>query len=250
MALKMLGMPLFTSPRSCKQPPPGKSYRVNVDFYLLVVRLNIIFERNTEHPKSLLLPSLLTSFKKRTYHQYKHRRSANIWATREELLEYVEALRLEAYLEHELEPPGRLATMTPVPGSNKSKFVTPDPRNRTTPLRTPNSLRLTESPLCKKGKEKDVGEGDEEAVEEVPIGVQKALNVKKIFDEKVFPRWKELVALKNESGFIERTPGLERFEPGVCMKKFIIADVDELSRLCVYPHIQQGHACYGNPSGL
>ena len=104
--------------------------------------------------------------------------------------------------------------MTPAPGYNKSNFVTPDPRSRTTPLRTPNSLRLTESPLCKNGKEKGVE--DDEAVEEVSIGVQRARNVKKVFDEKVFPRWKELVAVKNESRFIERTPGLERFEPGAC----------------------------------
>jgi len=63
----------------------------------------------------------------------------------------------------------------------------------------------------------DVEKGDEEAVEEASIGVQKARNVKKVFDEKVFPRWKELVAVKNESRFIERTPGLERFEPGACI---------------------------------
>ncbi|KAF8077614.1 VRR-NUC domain-containing protein [Lyophyllum atratum] len=205
----------------------GKSVRVNVDLYWLMARVNVIYDRCTEYPKSLLVPSLLTSFKKRTYPEYNYERDITIWETREELMDYFEALRVEAAIAHELEPPppGRSVSKTPavVPG-NRNKFVTPASpapgRNRATPLRTPMSgasgARFTESPaVCKKEEDpqaEGIGDGGEDVEE--PIKVRTARRVKQYFDEVVLPKWKELVLDKQHRDFKERTPGLERFEPG------------------------------------
>ncbi|KAF5386729.1 hypothetical protein D9615_001528 [Tricholomella constricta] len=200
----------------------GKCVRVNIDLYWLVARLNVIYDRCTEYPKSLLVPSLLTSFKKRAYPDYKYTRSSTIWKTREEFLEYFEAMWLEAAIETELEPlpQGRPSTKTPAPVAG-NKFVTPVPpslgRSRSTPMRIAMSgeagTRCTESPAVL--KEEPSAEGSEKVEEvEVPIKLQTAQRVKEVFDEIVFPKWKELVAQKEQQNIRIRIPGLERFEPG------------------------------------
>ncbi|RDB22242.1 Fanconi-associated nuclease 1 [Hypsizygus marmoreus] len=222
----------------------GKSVRVNTDLYWLTVRLNVIYDRCTEYPKSLLLPSLLTSFKKRTYPEYKYARDRWIWANRRELLDYVEALRLEAAIEEELEPPKapRLGTKTPVPGNNKNHFVTPDfptPGGRTmeTSMSGSSAMRCTKSPLCKE-EEGGAGEPGELVMdvqeEEVPVKVQSARRVKQVFDEQVFPRWTEFVAVKHEQGMRERAPGLERFEPGFVYTRIFSKAMRALATLKCY----------------
>ncbi|KAG6864216.1 hypothetical protein C0991_011474, partial [Blastosporella zonata] len=191
----------------------GRSVRVNVDLYWLVVRLNIIYARATEYPKTLLVDSLLTSFKKRTYPQYTYSRNNTIWSTREELMDYVEALRLESAIEAELDTtPGQPPTRT------SAVFVTPAPpgvrRGMTTTCRTPMSAGrvATESPAVKKkdpDREDEVPE-DSEKSEKKEVGQR----VKRAFDEVVCPKWKQLVKLKQGEDARERAAGLERFESG------------------------------------
>ncbi|KAH0583471.1 hypothetical protein H2248_009100 [Termitomyces sp. 'cryptogamus'] len=199
----------------------GRSVRVNVDLYWLVARLNVIYERSTEYPKSLLVPSLLISFKKRSYPEYAFTRDSMIWPSREELMDYFEALRLESAIQTELEPPspGRPSTKTPAPTIvHQNKFVTPVPPSRgrtlTTPLWTPlSATRFTESPVP--GKDEEDNQEDEAVPEpEEPLKIQTARRIKKVFDEHVFPKWKELVAKRQGQGAKARSPGLERFEPG------------------------------------
>ncbi|KAG6812134.1 hypothetical protein H0H92_004249 [Tricholoma furcatifolium] len=202
----------------------GKSVRVNVDLYWLVARLNVIYDRSTEYPKYLLVPSLLSSFKKRTYAEYKFTRDSTIWSSREEFMNYFEALRMEFAIETELEPSqsGLSATKTPGPlTKRKSEFVTPAPpgggRLLATLLRTPKSAsRTVGTPsTCKKEEEGDHHDGFAEDFEEPPNPkVQAAQKVKEVFDNHLFERWKVLVALRGEEGAKCRAPGLERFEPG------------------------------------
>ncbi|GLB34607.1 putative VRR_NUC [Lyophyllum shimeji] len=226
----------------------GKTYRVNFDLYCLIARINVIYDRCTEYPKSLLVPSLLTSFKKRTYPQYNYTRDSTIWETREEFLDYFEALKLEAAIETELEPspPGRPRTKTPTPfHGTRNKFVTPAPptpgRSLSTPLRTPMSTAsaklFTESPAVPK-KEEDlpfaVGIRDGEGAAEEPIKIQAARRVKKLFDEAMLPKWRELVVYKQERDIRERTPGLERFEPGFVYTRMLSKVMRALATLRLY----------------
>ncbi|KAK7455129.1 hypothetical protein VKT23_011000 [Stygiomarasmius scandens] len=69
----------------------GPCLRVNTEFLHLIRRLQVIYYRSTQHLPSLLLPSLLTHFKKRTYPPYSYARS-RIWFNREEFLKYENAL--------------------------------------------------------------------------------------------------------------------------------------------------------------
>ncbi|KAG6816690.1 hypothetical protein H0H87_003778 [Tephrocybe sp. NHM501043] len=187
----------------------GKTVRVNIDLYWLVVRLNIIYERLTEYPKSLLVPSLLTSFKKRTYPQYIYSRDTSIWPTREELMQYVEALRLEAAIETELE----------ASSANRGSTKTPAPpeagRSKTTPLRTPMSLgRATESPAVEEELLRDDGSVAPDTEKPLEAKAETARKVIDLYNEKLLSKWLELVKLKRALGAKQRAPGLERFEPG------------------------------------
>lgn len=221
----------------------GRSMRVNVDLSWLVARLNVIYERSTEYPKSLLVPSLLISFKKRSYPEYTFTRDSMIWSSREEFMDYFEALRLEAAVQMELEipSPGRPATKTPA-------LVTPSPSGRdqpsATPLRTTSSAaRFVGSPAMHKREDKyddEVLPGCEE-----PLRVQTARRIKAFFNDYIFPQWKELVARRQAQGAKTRAPGLERFEPGrrlpIHVFYFRLIDFGP-TRLCLHASLQPCHA--------
>ncbi|KAG6887392.1 hypothetical protein C0992_012438 [Termitomyces sp. T32_za158] len=214
----------------------GRSVRVNIDFHWLVARLNVIYERSTEYPKSLLVPSLLISFKKRNYPEYTFTRDSMIWSCRDEFMDYFEALRLEAAIQMELEPPspGRPATKTPA-------FVTPTPSGRGQPLATPfrtplSAARFSGSPaVCKR----EDGYVDENFLgREEPLRVQTARRVKAVFNDYVFPQWKELVARRRAQGVKVRAPGLERFEPGRKLPvRVFFCSIDLLLQGFVYTRI-------------
>lgn len=179
---------------------------MNYDFFRLIRRLHIISYRSTEHPPSLLLPGLLTSFKKRTYAAYKHTRDPAIWTTREELLHYELALELEAKIDELLE-------------TKPETFGAVPPRKFRTPV-TPGAERATRSPVTTRrsnsvAQEMATGVNNivPEAEAEVTPQIQKARKMKEIFAT-IYSKWKELVCLKQEQGIIPRTPGLERFQPG------------------------------------
>ncbi|KDR73715.1 hypothetical protein GALMADRAFT_251523 [Galerina marginata CBS 339.88] len=201
----------------------GKCIRVNFDFFRLVRRLHIICYRETEHPTALLLPALLTVFKKRDYTRYEYVRSDSIWSSREELLDYEAALELEKLLDELIEGSDdkqeRTGTKTPA-----RQFVTPmtsgTSRLYTTPLRTPASasnIRSSQTPGVKKEEElfvQDLGEEDE-FEGSVIVEIKKEEQIKKHLEEWILPRWQELVARQHARGEITiRPPGLERFDSG------------------------------------
>lgn len=223
MALKKLGkLPYVLNWLETNAWHPGRSVRINTELYWLVVRLNVIYERSIEYPKSFLVPSLLTSFKKRTYPSYNYNRDPTIWATRQDLLDYVEALRLEAAIEQEMQGrPEQTDLRTPIPGSGKLSAIplTPPPRSTATPLRTRSktvdSSRDTATPLPSNKQREGGLPGNEDHADVVDLKTARALAIKEVFDCRIWPKWKELLDAKEGQPIEARTPGLVRFEPGM-----------------------------------
>ncbi|KAJ7270030.1 VRR-NUC domain-containing protein [Mycena haematopus] len=195
----------------------GDSVKVNPYLHKLMIRLHIIWFRSTEFPQSLFRPALLAGFKKLTFAHYTHVRDPDIWRTREQYLDYETGLQIEATIDDLLksEPKARRATKTPVPDICQ-RFITPGTPgldfipSLATPSRTPGAQ--TEA------------SDDEEALEfhvadETP-SQQKARIVWRIFEEHVWPKWKELLSAASKSAR-ERKPGLERFEAGFLYTRIV-----------------------------
>lgn len=220
----------------------GKCIRVNFDFFRLVRRLHIIYYRELEHPTALLLPSLLTKFKKWNYTPYNTTRSTEIWESRYEYLEYEKALEAEHCILGIIDPPpekpGRKATKTP--SRSRNQFTTPmTPRlagPSTTPLKTPvQTLRSVslfsqlDSPtsinaegLCNRSVAGGEPEDDDEFVPEV----KKEERVKECLEKYIFPIWQEHLvarAAKEFQDYADRPPGLQRFETGKFLHTFVLA---------------------------
>ena len=228
MALKKLGMiylVLFYSFYLNPVPPnfTGKCVRVNFDFYRLVRRINIICYREKEYPASLMLPALLTVFKKRNYPPYEHKRDGNIWTSRDDILEYEKALEAEKALEQIMETPadtgGRRATKTA--GCGRDEFVTPAPRRAfTTTLTTPGSVTDTcRSKMPKKEEESDhtylVNVNEPEVEEQTVTATSKDQKMVDCLRNCIFPKWQELLSIREAQVGQSRSAALERFETGM-----------------------------------
>ncbi|KAJ7169072.1 VRR-NUC domain-containing protein [Mycena crocata] len=187
----------------------GKAIKVNSYIHTLMARVHIIWFRSTEYPTdSLFRPALFAGFKKLTFAEYAHVRDPDIWRTRQQYLDYEMALQVEATVDDLLktEPRSQRVAKTPAPTS-AAQFITPGTpgfdfvRSLTTPPRTP---------AVQDDEEQEPLNFD--VIEDTPAQ-QKAKLVKKILDEHVLPKWKELVTAQSETQ-TARKPGLERFEPG------------------------------------
>ncbi|KAK2466657.1 hypothetical protein APHAL10511_000915 [Amanita phalloides] len=214
----------------------GKCVRINEDFYHLVQRLHLICFRCTEQPTSLLLPALLTSFKKRTYPKYKYNRDNSIWPTREDLLAYEEALELEAHLE-------KVMNKLPEKNAPLAELVAP-----ATPigqiLRTPKARFKApkDPPTFGSGVKEEVVDPVEDAfalpevthVEEEEANIRKARRVKELLHEKIYPNWKVFIDAKTREGWSSRKPGLERFDPGYVYTRMLHHALRALATLKEY----------------
>lgn len=145
-------------------------------------------------------------------------------------MNYEEALEIEARIDGVLDTgigrefwKGRGSKTAAV--VNRHQFVTPVTPgmdgNLAVSTQTPGSssgVRVTDTPGRAKLESEQVkgNDGDEENITEVKesVQLQKARIVKMVFDELVYPRWKDLLVVKDEGSEKERKPGLERFEPG------------------------------------
>jgi Fanconi-associated nuclease 1 len=191
-----------------------------------VRRLHIIYYRETEHPTALLLPSLLTTFKKRHFTSYTTTRSTDIWPNREELLQYELALEVEQLLLEILYPPpeknGRRATKTPA--RTRDQFTTPvTPRKKgaaPTPLKTPASTSKSNVSLATPKNPTDDYLpiwADENLEEDPEPEVKKETKIKEYLEKWLFPKWKQHLAVRTAEDLNEladRSPGLARFETG------------------------------------
>lgn len=190
---------------------------MNIEFHRLVRRLHIIYFRETEHPTDVLLPALLSTFKKRNFTPVTHKRTSKVWASRTELLQYERALELDKLLdEMEEESISKRATKTPAPRMKRESFTTPvtpgSSRAFSTPLKTPsnNNLQSTQ-PKSDRNPETNIFENID--LEEDVIQTTREQRIKKHFDDWVYPGWQELVAIEDE-GVRPRPIGLERFDAG------------------------------------
>lgn len=159
---------------------------------------------STQYDSTLLTPLILGRAKKRSYAKCNPSRRNDIWPNRDALLEYEQALALEAKIDGILEATGNtrarsVASKTPAP-----QFKTPGTPN------TPASgvRRSTKS----KDKENldDISVIEEDSKPE-SSRVQDARLVKEIF-ESIYHRWQSLVVTKGEEE--ARPAGLERFDCG------------------------------------
>jgi Fanconi-associated nuclease 1 len=140
-------------------------------------------------------------------------------------MQYVAALELEAVLDQALESTESRSAGTKTPGLNAFVTpVTPGPgRTIATPLKTPGSssmIRYAETPasLKREAAYEEVAVGTIDDQETTPpetlAKLEKARNLKKAFDTWIIPRWKALVAARQEERARVRPSELERFEPG------------------------------------
>jgi len=192
---------------------------VNIEFHRLVRRLHIIYFRETEHPIDVLLPALLSTFKKRNFTPVTHKRTSKVWASRKELLQYERALELDKLLdEMEEERVLKRATKTPAPRIKRESFTTPvtpgSSRDFSTPLNFPSNNNLQSAqPKSDWNGEANIFENIEDVVE-----TTREQRIKNHFDDWVYPEWQELVAVEDE-GVRPRPIGLERFDAGKSLSK-------------------------------
>jgi len=84
---------------------------------MLFRRLQLVFFRATTWSTDLFLPSILSRAKRRNYASYKYQRTINVFPTRERLLDYESALKLEAEIDQLLDGYGYMYQ----PKSKKAK---------------------------------------------------------------------------------------------------------------------------------
>ncbi|GBE81686.1 hypothetical protein SCP_0400570 [Sparassis crispa] len=183
-----------------------KCVRINEDVVILFRRINLVYFRSTQHTPTLLTPSILSRAHKRSYAPYQHRRTPNVWPSREALLAYEDALALEAQVDALLE------------GSAVSAAL----RERSVASKVPTVQVKQERGGFAIANIKQEGNVDADMLDgyapsESPR-VQNARAVKAIFEE-VFPRWQAMVNVKGEEDGRER--GLERFDCGHILTRVV-----------------------------
>ena len=173
--------------------------------------------------------AILARVKRRKYAEYQYSRTSTIWPTRQTLLDYEEALRLEAQVDE-------LLTGTNGGGSrSRSRSIaskTPVP-----PDTSPTKRRKTDgsSPVKKSSIEDDNDFVPLKAITfiEEKASVQNAKAVKDIFDG-IHKRWTQLVS---EEGKQEaRTQGLERFHHGQIFFQFVCDNLTDSCNKVMYSH--------------
>ncbi|KAI0723944.1 hypothetical protein C8T65DRAFT_714858 [Cerioporus squamosus] len=191
-----------------------KCIRLNNDVVALFRRANLVYFRSTQHSPDMLTSAILSRAKKRSYAEYPYQRTPGIWATREDLLAYEEALVIEAEVDVLLEG------LTPANGfgargrSTASRTPAPTGGRLKTPITPAKGGNNVNSPVVIRSTQKGPsGNGEEESVRQ-----QNAREVKAIL-EQVLQRWKDLVAEKGEDNPQRR--GLERFECGHILTRVV-----------------------------
>ncbi|KAJ3553515.1 hypothetical protein NM688_g3569 [Phlebia brevispora] len=81
----------------------GGVVKLNEDAINLFRRVNIVYFRSTQYPPSILLNAILVRAKRRAFAHYQHKRTSNIWASRDALIAYEAALQLEAHVDELLD---------------------------------------------------------------------------------------------------------------------------------------------------
>ncbi|KAF9025775.1 hypothetical protein BDZ89DRAFT_1068019 [Hymenopellis radicata] len=192
----------------------GKCVSINPNFFLLVRRMCIIYYRSTHMPRDILRPSLLSEFKKRTYPKYNYKRST-VYETRENLLEFEDALELEDELQAILD-----ADEDTLLSSTQDDKVKTPAVGAGTPGLPPSQRQEAE---------------DDMEVDDIPEP-QTALEIRNT----ILPRWRKCVKAKREEmaangqADVDLRPGLDRFEPGFVYTRMVSKGAEALAHLKEY----------------
>ena len=183
----------------------------------------------TEHPTTILTPALLRFCKKRIYPIYQYVRSKGIFSSREALIAYEEALRLEAAVDAMLEG-NEDENLTNVKIDKWEKACM-----RATSVKISGKENTPDSSYIEAGGRFQYAEVEGRESPELMRETQAAVNARRVLRifERVFPRWKELLMLNN--GREERPHGLERFEEGWILTRIVYKGAR------AYGHIKEFH---------
>ncbi|KAL1664575.1 hypothetical protein GGF50DRAFT_114989 [Schizophyllum commune] len=202
----------------------GRCLQVNMDFVRFVRRMHIIFYRSTELPTRLLLPALLSSFRIRSYPDIGPiTRDGNIWTSREDFLEYEDALLLQAEYEQLMGD----AEGSPLDTNNRFVSEGSNVLERATPA--PRSSRSRATPAPKRKRDGSVADEPPEP----SISLKRARHIEEVFDQLVYRKWKKLVKRKRKSTEV-RAPGLERFEAGYIFTRLVYKAAHAFGMLKMY----------------
>ncbi|KAG1743414.1 hypothetical protein EDB19DRAFT_1907050 [Suillus lakei] len=204
----------------------------------------------TQPSQSLLLPALLSRFKKRSYASIASTRTKDIWSTRDALLAYEQALEQEEIVDALFT--GNFAAVGAerefkTPAADGPRFKTPvTPSAAPGALQTPMSTKTVQTPVsnafatpASNGKSKPQFRSGVSVMTEKSdsVRVRGARLVKEVFEE-VYPHWQALVKMKSEGGLEgkERGYGLERFESGHVLTRIICKGTHALGILGEYEY--------------
>ncbi|KAG2138284.1 hypothetical protein DEU56DRAFT_871302 [Suillus clintonianus] len=192
------------------------------------------FAGSTQSSQGLLLPALLSRFKKRSYASIAFTRTKDIWPTREALLAYERALEQEEIVDAVFA--GNFAAVGAdrefkTPAADGPRFKTPiTPSTAPGVPQTPMSAKTVQTPVsnafaspASNGNGKPPRSGVFVKTEKADsVRVRGARIAKEIFEE-VYPQWQDLVKMKSEGGLEgkERGYGLERFESGYVLTRLV-----------------------------
>ncbi|KAG2100148.1 uncharacterized protein F5147DRAFT_747172 [Suillus discolor] len=193
------------------------------------------FIGSTQSSQSLLLPALLSRFKKRSYANIASTRTKDIWPTRDALLAYEQALDQEEIVDAMFA--GNFAAVGTerefkTPAADELRFKTPvTPSAAPGAPQTPISTKTVQTPVSNtfatpasssKGRPQSRSGVSGNTEKSDSVRVRGARLVKEIFEE-VYPHWQALVKMKNEGGLEgkERGYGLERFESGHVLTRLV-----------------------------
>ena len=194
----------------------------------------------TEHPTAILTPALLRFCRKRIYPSYVYVRTKDIFTSREMLIAYEEALRMEAAVDALLEGEADEDLVS------EEMDVWAAQRGREASIQPPLRAKSSSSTHSSRGKENihaqsrsgsqprslrasvSLGEADEvaeRAASEAPKESKTVLNARRILKvfERVYPRWRELLKAANAREV--RSNGLQRFDEGWILTRIIYKGV-------------------------
>ncbi|KAJ3554977.1 hypothetical protein NP233_g12311 [Leucocoprinus birnbaumii] len=192
----------------------GPCVKINPNLYWLVGRLHIIAYRGTEKPTKLCLPALLAGFKKWNFPEYRYERTGSIWPTRQELLEYEEALYLDVEMEN---PPEDASTTANSTAETRLKTPSTPAKAPSTPLKTSKTEQAAGTPKTEEEEQSSsMQTNDDDYEAKGSQTVQRARHATKLYKECIEAKWKALLVRKDsEKGKeVMRASGLERFEAG------------------------------------
>lgn len=184
---------------------------------------SLIPRASTELPKSIALPALLTAFKKRTYTRYAFKRTTGVWASRDDFLDYYKALqihaRIESLIDQQVPLPSSPSTDKPPPATAKA-LATPAKTPAKTPIK--GSAKSPVASSSRKKLDDEVDSDYEEEISEDSPRQARGKQVKELFVQEIYPKWRVLLTLRNAKGLVEPKDddeppriGLERFESGM-----------------------------------